>query len=75
MSNRRRGPCLVALAGMRGSTADAAHVLTVRNAHNSGSERDLTADVGRAPTLHQKIDSAGRADRKVARGAGAGRIP
>ncbi|SPF00668.1 hypothetical protein SMA5143A_1383 [Streptomyces sp. MA5143a] len=38
------------------------------------SERGLTADVGRTPTLHQKIDSAVRADREVARGAGAGRL-
>ncbi|MDG5802920.1 hypothetical protein P9869_09640 [Streptomyces ossamyceticus] len=38
------------------------------------SERDLTADVGWTPTLHQKIDSAVRADREVARGAGPGRI-
>lgn len=38
-------------------------------------ERDLTADPGRPPTLHGKIDSAAVADREVARGAGAGRIP
>ncbi|MET7652881.1 MULTISPECIES: hypothetical protein [unclassified Streptomyces] len=38
-------------------------------------ERDLTADVGWTPTLHGKIDSAAVADREVARGAGAGRIP
>lgn len=37
--------------------------------------RDLTACVGRTPTLHGKIDSAAVADREVARGAGAGRIP
>ncbi|MFD9039070.1 pectate lyase family protein [Streptomyces bottropensis] len=49
-------------------------LLAIHNAYNSGSERDLTADVGWTPTLHQKIDSAGRADREVARGAGAGRI-
>jgi hypothetical protein len=48
--------------------------LAVHHAHNSGGERDLTADVGRTPTLHQKIDSAGRADREAARGAGPGRI-
>lgn len=47
----------------------------VEAAYNSGSERDLTADVGRPPTLHTKIDSAEAADRAVARGAGAGRIP
>ncbi|WP_397895473.1 hypothetical protein [Streptomyces canus] len=40
-----------------------------------GSERDLTADADRPPTLHTKIDSAEAADRQVARGAGAGRIP
>ncbi|UUU21115.1 pectate lyase family protein [Streptomyces sp. DSM 40750] len=49
-------------------------LLAIHNAYNSGSERDLTADVGWTPTLHQKIDSAGKADREVARGAGAGRI-
>jgi pectate lyase len=43
--------------------------------HHSGGERDLTADAGRTPTLHTKIDSAETADRQVARGAGAGRIP
>nr|WP_318811373.1 hypothetical protein [Streptomyces scabiei] len=48
-------------------------LLAIHSTHNSGSERDLTADVGWTPTLHQKIDSAGRADREVARGAGAGR--
>jgi hypothetical protein len=42
---------------------------------NPGSARDLTADAGRPPTLHTKIDSAEAADRQVARGAGAGRIP
>ncbi|MEU6303223.1 hypothetical protein ABZ879_10825, partial [Streptomyces chartreusis] len=56
-----------------------AHVMSggrgFHNAYNSGSERDLTADVGRPPTLHIKIDSAGTADRAVARGAGAGRLP
>ncbi|WP_247197608.1 polysaccharide lyase family 1 protein [Streptomyces sp. GESEQ-35] len=50
-------------------------LLAIHNAYNSGSERDLTADVGWTPTLHTKIDSAERADREVARGAGAGRIP
>lgn len=50
-------------------------LLAVYNAYNSGSERDLTADVGWTPTLHTKIDSAAVADREVARGAGAGRIP
>lgn len=50
-------------------------LLAIDNAYDSGSERDLTADVGWTPTLHTKIDSAGAADREVARGAGAGRIP
>ncbi|MGW0579898.1 pectate lyase family protein [Streptomyces sp. NPDC002920] len=50
-------------------------LLAIYNAYNSGSERDLTADVGWTPTLHGKIDSAEVADREVARGAGAGRIP
>ncbi|WP_155054939.1 pectate lyase family protein [Streptomyces blattellae] len=50
-------------------------LLAIYNAYNSGSERDLTADVGWTPTLHTKIDSAERADREVARGAGAGRLP
>ncbi|MGP4010402.1 pectate lyase family protein [Streptomyces sp. 4N124] len=50
-------------------------LLAIHNAYNSGSERDLTADVGWTPTLHTKIDSAERADREVARGAGAGRLP
>ncbi|NEC88162.1 polysaccharide lyase family 1 protein [Streptomyces sp. SID12501] len=49
-------------------------LLTIYNAYNSGSERDLTADVGWTPTLHTKIDSADTADREVARGAGAGRL-
>ncbi|WP_405446591.1 hypothetical protein OG350_09850 [Streptomyces achromogenes] len=46
----------------------------LHNACDSGSERDLTADVGRTPVLHGGIDSAAPADRAVARGAGAGRI-
>ncbi|USQ87602.1 pectate lyase [Streptomyces phaeoluteigriseus] len=50
-------------------------LLTIHNAYNGGSERDLTADVGWTPTLHTEIDSAAVADREVARGAGAGRIP
>jgi pectate lyase len=50
-------------------------LLSIYNAYNSGSERDLTADVGWTPTLHGRIDSARAADRAVARGAGAGRIP
>ncbi|CBG74041.1 hypothetical protein SCAB_70481 [Streptomyces scabiei 87.22] len=49
-------------------------LLAIHHAYHSGGERDLTADVGSTPTLHQKIDSAGRTDREVARGAGAGRI-
>ncbi|MFF7647660.1 polysaccharide lyase family 1 protein [Streptomyces canus] len=50
-------------------------LLAIHNAYNSASERDLTADVGWTPTLHTKIDSAETADRQVARGAGAGRMP
>lgn len=50
-------------------------LLAIHNAYDSGSERDLTADVDRPPTLHTKIDSAEAADRQVARGAGAGRTP
>jgi pectate lyase len=50
-----------------GAAADDAHVC-------SGGERDLTAGVGWTPTSHGKIDSARRADRDVARGAGAGRV-
>ncbi|MFJ7180718.1 hypothetical protein ACIQXA_30975 [Streptomyces massasporeus] len=50
-------------------------LLSIYNAYNSGSERDLTADVGWTPTLHGPIDSARAAGRAVARGAGAGRIP
>ncbi|MFD9933509.1 polysaccharide lyase family 1 protein [Streptomyces massasporeus] len=50
-------------------------LLAIHNAYNSGSERDLTADVGWTPTLHGPIDDARAADRAVARGAGAGRIP
>ncbi|MEV5436158.1 pectate lyase [Streptomyces sp. NPDC052682] len=49
-------------------------LLAIHNAYNSGSERDLTADVGWTPALHTTIDSADAADRAVARGAGAGRI-
>ncbi|GHH25338.1 polysaccharide lyase family 1 protein [Streptomyces rubradiris] len=49
-------------------------LLAIHNAYNSGSERDLTADVGWTPVLHGRIDSAAVADRAVARGAGAGRI-
>ncbi|MFF5493220.1 hypothetical protein [Streptomyces aquilus] len=37
--------------------------------------RTCGSDVGRRPTLHTKIDSADAAHRKVARGAGAGRLP
>ncbi|MBB6416766.1 hypothetical protein [Streptomyces sp. AK010] len=50
-------------------------LLAIHNAYNSGSERDLTADVGWTPALHGPIDSARAADRAVARGADAGRIP
>ncbi|KQX81843.1 hypothetical protein [Streptomyces sp. Root1310] len=68
-----------------GTTGGDAHVTTVTDSAGAdragadralgGGERDLTADVGRAPTLHTKIDSAAVADREPARGAGAGRIP
>ncbi|MEV7075565.1 hypothetical protein [Streptomyces sp. NPDC093990] len=60
-----------------GTPADGSPVdpLAVHSARDAGSERDLTADVGRTPTLHTKIDSGDAADRQVARGAGAGRIP
>ncbi|MFV0136710.1 polysaccharide lyase family 1 protein [Streptomyces sp. HMX87] len=50
-------------------------LLAIHNAYNSGSERDLSADVGWTPVLHGKVDSAAAADRAVARGAGAGRLP
>ncbi|MDG9715121.1 pectate lyase [Streptomyces sp. DH24] len=50
-------------------------LLAINNSYNSGSERDLTGDVGWTPTLHGPIDSARAADQDVARGAGAGRIP
>ncbi|MEV2250247.1 pectate lyase [Streptomyces sp. NPDC050147] len=49
-------------------------LLAINNAYNSGSERDLTADVGWVPTSHGRVDSAERADHDVRRGAGAGRI-
>ncbi|WP_093796996.1 polysaccharide lyase family 1 protein [Streptomyces sp. Wb2n-11] len=49
-------------------------LLAIHNAYNSGSERDLTGDVGWKPSLHGPVDSAVRADRDVARGAGAGRV-
>ncbi|MFF3205884.1 hypothetical protein [Streptomyces sp. NPDC002962] len=63
-----------------GTTGGDAHVTTVTDRAGAdralgGGERDLTADVGRAPTLHTKIDSAAVADREPGRGAGAGRIP
>ncbi|MDQ0682987.1 hypothetical protein QF032_002031 [Streptomyces achromogenes] len=48
-------------------------LLAIHHAHGGG--RDRTADRGRTPTLHAVIDSAAAADRTVARGAGAGRIP
>ncbi|MFJ8080362.1 polysaccharide lyase family 1 protein [Streptomyces sp. NPDC096205] len=50
-------------------------LLAIHNTYNSGSERDLTADVGWTPVLHGGIDSAQAADRAVRKGAGAGRIP
>lgn len=49
-------------------------LLAINNAYNSGSERDLTADVDWVPTSHGRVDSAERADHDVRRGAGAGRI-
>jgi pectate lyase len=49
-------------------------LLAINNSYNSGSERDLTADVGWVPALHGRVDSAAKADRDVARGAGAGEI-
>ncbi|WP_328746168.1 hypothetical protein OHT57_12080 [Streptomyces sp. NBC_00285] len=52
-----------------------ADLLAVCHTHGSGSGRELTADVGRTPTLHSKFDSAEAADREVAHGAGAGRTP
>ncbi|WP_425244512.1 pectate lyase family protein [Streptomyces citrinus] len=51
-------------------------LVTIYNAYNSGSERDLTTDVGwtPSPSLHGPISSAAQADKDVARGAGTGRI-
>lgn len=49
-------------------------LLTINNSYNSASERDLTADVGWVPALHGRVDSAAKADRDVARGAGAGEL-
>lgn len=49
-------------------------LLALNNSYNSGSERDLTADVGWKPVLHGPVDTAERADRDVARHAGAGRV-
>jgi pectate lyase len=49
-------------------------LLAINNSYNSGSERDLTADVGWVPALHGRVDSAAKADRDVARGAGAGEL-
>lgn len=72
-------PKIIKIAGtIDANTDDDGHRLdcaAIYDAYNSGSERDLTADVGWTPTLHTKIDSAAVADREVARGAGAGRIP
>ncbi|MFF1544470.1 hypothetical protein [Streptomyces sp. NPDC058291] len=51
------------------------HLVAIGHAYDSGTRRDVTADVGRTPTLQRKIDSAAAADSEVARGAGAGRIP
>ncbi|MEU3607766.1 polysaccharide lyase family 1 protein [Streptomyces sp. NPDC035033] len=48
-------------------------LLTLYNAYNSGSERDLTDQVGWTPVLHGPVESAAAADRAVARHAGAGR--
>ncbi|ORT57682.1 pectate lyase [Streptomyces sp. CB03238] len=50
-------------------------LLAIHNAYNSGSERDLTPDVGWTPTLHGRVDTARQAAQDVARGAGAGRLP
>ncbi|WP_254711567.1 polysaccharide lyase family 1 protein [Streptomyces sp. TRM64462] len=49
-------------------------LLAIHNAYNSGSERDLVADVGWTPSLHGPISSAATADREVTRHAGAGRV-
>ncbi|GHH44445.1 pectate lyase family protein [Streptomyces candidus] len=49
-------------------------LLAIHNAYNSGSERDLTADVDWTPTLHGPIEPAAKAARDVQRDAGAGRI-
>jgi pectate lyase len=49
--------------------------VTASDEGHPGSERDLTADVGWTPAPHGKADSAAVADRAVARGAGAGRMP
>ncbi|MEV6203327.1 pectate lyase [Streptomyces sp. NPDC051771] len=48
-------------------------LLTIYNAYNSGSERDLTDQVDRLPELYGPVESAAEADRAVARHAGAGR--
>ncbi|MFI9582486.1 polysaccharide lyase family 1 protein [Streptomyces sp. NPDC052236] len=49
-------------------------LLAINNSYNSGSERDFTADVGWVPALHGRVDGAAKADRDVARGAGAGEL-
>lgn len=49
-------------------------LVEINNAYNSGSERDLTPDVGWVPAAHGRVDSAQRADHDVRRGAGAGRL-
>ena len=48
-------------------------LLPIYDAYNSGSERDLTADVGWTPALHGPVTGAAQADKDVAHGAGAGR--
>ncbi|MER8223427.1 hypothetical protein ABTZ58_23140 [Streptomyces sp. NPDC094143] len=54
--------------------SDTPSLLAIHNARDSGSERDPTADAGWTTVLRGPVDSAA-ADRAVARGAGAGRIP
>ncbi|MFI0514098.1 hypothetical protein ACH3Y9_28895 [Streptomyces sp. WSLK1-5] len=52
------------LLGLAGDSAIAAsgriEAAGLANAYDSASERDLTVDSGWTPTLHTKIDSAGR---------------
>ncbi|CCK30994.1 putative secreted protein [Streptomyces davaonensis JCM 4913] len=64
------------LKGASLQVRDAANVI-VRNLAFTTPGHIEVADLvkGWTPTLHTKIDSAAAADRAVARGAGAGRIP